>query len=80
MISTGMLFVTSTLSVIVSTALALIRSSTEAYLLGAVTATVTSFFNRQSPGSFPESSSGPDIERSRKISCCFPKGTVPPFL
>jgi hypothetical protein len=34
----------------------------------------------QSPGSFPESSSGLDVERSRKITCCFPKGTVPSFL
>jgi hypothetical protein len=36
--------------------------------------------NRQSPGSFPESSSGLDVEGSRKISCCFPKGTVSFFL
>jgi hypothetical protein len=36
--------------------------------------------NRRSPGSFPESSSGFDFERSCKISCCFPKGTVPSFL
>ena len=34
----------------------------------------------QSPGSFPESSSGLDVERSRKTSCCFTKGTVPSFL
>jgi hypothetical protein len=29
---------------------------------------------------FPDSSSGLEVEGSRKISCCFPRGTMPSFL
>ena len=34
----------------------------------------------QSPGSFLTALLDLTVERSRKISCCFPKGTVPLFL
>jgi hypothetical protein len=40
----------------------------------------TPFFDQQSPGFFLDRSSELDVERARKISCCFPKGTVPLFL